>query len=673
MVNIVCIASEPRLQPQLKNLVRDLPLENVNLQVLTSFEQFHDLYLSQPEPDPEPDPEPQQSSSPTTTRLRPLHLLLLTLEDLPSNWSHDLNAWMRQLTKANFSVAEKRTRIILLKYEDDGVEKMKVIHPLIDDLVFLPIERMVFLQKLELALHLPDKATPSFLFNQEVQVYVDLCKRAEIHEINDLGVALENPFRLTPGTTAHFYIPFEQGDRAFSVYAKVVSNRPHLTTETAQRDTLTYFQFFGVDRKSLSELRLHIGKLGHFQALIQDDTDSFLAPPTHALLRPEDQKTFYIGLIHSNPDELQHLKSTIEREIARVHVITESSLALFMHKYLHTKQASGRQFDEPKLIENYHLFQPLIHFTVQAETREFHSLHTTHTPEDLYLGFQVKDIFKPGKAWWNPFQSEEQDLILEDIFPRVKGGFEFTKILLCHDSESQTRALKLRFYKSSLDGHVDIEMTAAQREDLLRIETRKEKMPCLDMLIMESHFMPTEASDKLKDLTERARVNNLLEDKTHIPVILIAEESTRLAESWVDQPEIRNVFYSPIDTRALIFCLSETLRNRSTKYCLENLGWLQHKVKLHVGKKTLLESISEYGGIVRHPRPIQPGSFLFLRGSFFDSAPRQNLTVRFYHSETHPTEPDSYLCSFVYYGIGDQFLKALRKWIIERYAASKQT
>ncbi len=59
-------------------------------------------------------------------------------------------------------------RLLMLKYEDDGVNKLDILHPLLDDLIYLPIDRLVFLQKMQIFMSLPKKVTPQFLFNQEL-------------------------------------------------------------------------------------------------------------------------------------------------------------------------------------------------------------------------------------------------------------------------------------------------------------------------------------------------------------------------------------------------------------------------------------------------------------------------------------------------------------------------
>jgi hypothetical protein len=63
------------------------------------------------------------------------------------------------------------------------------------DLFFLPLDRSLTLQKLEIIFKLPSVAKPSYLFVQKTDLIVHLAKRSMAERINDVGLAIRNPCR----------------------------------------------------------------------------------------------------------------------------------------------------------------------------------------------------------------------------------------------------------------------------------------------------------------------------------------------------------------------------------------------------------------------------------------------------------------------------------------------
>lgn len=119
--------------------------------------------------------------------------------------------------------------------------------------------------------------------------------------------------------------------------------------------------------------------------------------------------------------------------------------------------------------------------------------------------------------------------------------------------------------------------------------------------------------------------------------------------------------------------LSIILNNPYTVYNFNNIGWSKSRVGIQVSKQAQLKSLAEFGATISHSRPIAPGTFLFLRKSIFDNAPRKNLCARFYACEEDSAEKGKYLCSLIYFGINEAFTKFARSWFRETYAASKQS
>ena len=136
-------------------------------------------------------------------------------------------------------------------------------------------------------------------------------------------------------------------------------------------------------------------------------------------------------------------------------------------------------------------------------------------------------------------------------------------------------------------------------------------------------------------------------------------------------PDILGLFIKPVDTRQLLFLMSEYLPNKDSVYQFENLGWAQPGLPVHVSKGVQLEALSEFGASLRSKQRLAPGTMIYLRKSIFDNAPNQCLAARVYACEPHGTEKDFFQVYAIYFGINDQFLKFARTWIRENYAHQK--
>ncbi|MCB0391793.1 MAG: hypothetical protein KDD58_10895, partial [Bdellovibrionales bacterium] len=119
-----------------------------------------------------------------------------------------VSATRAHLKENNFFPQEKTTRFIVTKYEDDGVSKSTLFHQYIDDLITLPLDRLLFLQKIDIILNLPNVTKPRFLFLQPLQKQIELSKKTRLENFNDLSISITNPIALRAGLASTFFFNF---------------------------------------------------------------------------------------------------------------------------------------------------------------------------------------------------------------------------------------------------------------------------------------------------------------------------------------------------------------------------------------------------------------------------------------------------------------------------------
>jgi hypothetical protein len=173
-------------------------------------------------------------------------------------------------------------------------------------------------------------------------------------------------------------------------------------------------------------------------------------------------------------------------------------------------------------------------------------------------------------------------------------------------------------------------------------------------------------------VNEQAAKNKLLKPGQRPKFVFLVENEQQLRHQAFANPDVVGLLAKPVEPRHLSFVVATALQTKFSIYSFPNLGWASVLLPIHVARDVQLENLSEFGASLRLPRPIAPGTLLFLRGDIFDNAPNRCLAARFYHCEEHTKETGQFLCSVTYFGLNDSFLKYARKWFRENYAASKQ-
>ena len=213
MANIIILESEKRVAQQMKRLIQEIDPDHT-VKSFESLDAFEKLYFLERPPDEETEePEEGAEESETSTDeddefqlVSTINLIILRadlVEGPLHNWAEES---FKKLESMDYYSETSRTRLIVTKYEDPLADKFKTIHPLIDDLIYIPIDRLLFLQKCEIILQMPEAASPSFLFNQSANMDIEMSKKTKLTQLSEVGFTLENPFKLALGTKVHFYI-----------------------------------------------------------------------------------------------------------------------------------------------------------------------------------------------------------------------------------------------------------------------------------------------------------------------------------------------------------------------------------------------------------------------------------------------------------------------------------
>lgn len=657
MANVIAIIQDDRVRHQTEQYLQQLGMEDLRFATFKSHQEFAALYFSEPPPD-------ENKEEKTPRLFNEVHLLIFALDSIGEKSASFIDRVKLNFKRYKHWPAAAPMRMVMLKYEDDGISKLDVLHPQLDDLVYLPLDRLVFMQKLEIFLTLPKTARPRFLFTQEVKQNIEISKITKLDRLSDVGLAIRNPMPLKKGLPGHFYVQLQGEKTRLEVKGKVFRSEPH---PEFPGQFLVYFSFFGLPKTDLSTIRRSLSKAARYQSLYNDDRTVFRFRPDDLFSSASEQKVFAVTVIDPDIQQAANLAQQVSKDMDRLRIVSESSYQLFLHRYF-DNVVSDRP---PKATEEKDFYQPQIRITVSISDLKLISVDPAPGKEDRILGHLAADLFSTPDRWLDLIADKASRLVLEESVQFVTRGRSSEKLLIIQDSENNPCAVNVKIRPGSAENQALIEFYVASLSDiaakLTTVETTKE----LDALVIDSAFVPEDVSSWVQGLRQRAAQVGLTKEPGQLKFFIVADPQGRISENLLTNPDILGLFLKPVDTRQLGFLLSEYLPNKNTVYQYENLGWSKPNLPLHVSKAMQLEALSEFGATLKSKQQMAPGTMVYLRKSIFDNAPNQCLAARVYACVEHPSEKDHFQVLTTYFGINDAFLKFARTWIRENYASQK--
>jgi hypothetical protein len=676
-LNVIVIVKDDRVRRQVEQHLQELGMEDLRFATFKTNDEFQKLYFrertqeekdAQEKPAEEAKAEAEDAGGAELKFFSEVHTIIFALDSIGEKSGPWIDRVKLNMFRYKCWPQGTRVRMVMLKYEDDGISKLEVLHPLLDDLIYLPLDRLVFLQKMQILLTLPKKATPTFLFNQEVNLPIEISKISKVDRFSDVGLAIRNPVSLKKGVVGHFYLTLPGEKTGIEMLGKVFRSEPH---PDFPDQFLVYFTYFGLSKNSLSQIRRTLSKAPRYQSLVNDDREKVRFNPESLFIMPGEDTTFGIAVIDSDDIAGTNMSQQLTKDMDRLQVTTESSYQAFLHKYLAT-DGMKKSSEPPKPTEESDFYKSPVSITVNSSDLKCLSVDPGPGDEDKFLGHPAAMLFGTPDGWLNVFQDQESKLVLQESAGLIAKGRVLQKLMILRDATSAPRAVNFKIYRGATEQVMTVEISPANLSDLMARYNEEHAAKKFHAIIIDTTFVPEEVHSWVEGLRMRARQVGVSEENYPLKFFFLQESENRIAQSWVNSPDVLGLMIKPVDPRQLLFLLSEYLPNKNTIYQFENLGWSSPGMPVHVAKKVDLQALSEFGASLKTKQKLSPGTMIYLRESIYKNAPNECLAARVYSCEEHPSDKDYFQVLTTYFGINDQFLKFARTWIRENYASQKQ-
>lgn len=339
--NIAVIVADERVRRQVETYLNEGGDDDVRYASFKSSKEFETLYFrpreeEKPEdkdkPKPEGEKSPEPEPGPIDLRLfSNLNVIIFSIDALTEKVPAWSLAILRRLKERSYWPENNRTRLIFVKYEDSPIPELDFFIPEIEDMIYAPLDRLLFLQKLEVILALPKKVKGKYLYVQTINREIELSKVCKLERVSDVGIAVRNPLPLSAGIRAKFYFTLSGQKDLIRLFAKAIRSIPH---PEVSNQYLCYFSFFGIGRKETSLIRQWLGKVPFFKLLVVEDRAKFKVDPYDLMRLEAAGPVRSIVLLDPAEDQATAITTQIRSELFHSNVTTESSYAYFVHKYI---------------------------------------------------------------------------------------------------------------------------------------------------------------------------------------------------------------------------------------------------------------------------------------------------------------------------------------------------
>ncbi len=567
------------------------------------------------------------------------------------------------LKKAERWPPDNRPKFIALRYEDDPAEKAEYNHPFIDDLLCLPLDRLIFLQKLEIVLAIPKKPSPSFLFVQETLEKVEVAKRVYLERFCDQGFAMANPVPLTEGTGGHFYFRFPGQAPLLDFYGKVIRSEPHPDREG---EFLVYFAFFGLTKANNRELRQYLQRDTAHKQFVDNDPKLFEFNHENIFLSDEEKKRKTLVVLDPDENTARSIYEYARKEIGNLDVVWDDSYYSFFKTYIDKKNRIEKA--SPSVPQDF--YADIVGLLIGLDL----NLQMPITaPEEgqLLLGHDAVKLFSTPQGWLDVFAGDTRNQLTEIMY-LIPHSKRVRKNMDLASADGVRRTVAAEFILEETSGLIRINLRAPDIKMLSNSRSHLESIQSLEVIVIDQALLPDNVPSFLTGLRDALKEANISCPADGPKIIVTAAESRQDDVSkLLNEPAVAALTFKPAEMRRLLYVAAHLMRNPFTIYRFDNVPWKNDHIHAKIGRECDLVELSEFGCVIQSNQPLKPGSMFYLFRSIYVNAPDQNLCVRIYHSQESESEKGTYLNSALYFGITDAFLKFTRSFIRETYASKK--
>ncbi len=573
-------------------------------------------------------------------------------------------AWLADVNKSLFangkSSLENPLKTVVLAFEGSHFEIEKFRSELITDLIMQPIDRTLFLQKMEYVLGKKGSVSPSFLFKQAAKQIIEIGKDTTIKRLNDWSFAIRNPVPLAYGLFAKVYSPVFGVNAENGVIGRVYKSTEH---PTEANYFLVYFSFFGISHNQLMNVRRYL----HEKEKKKKAKKKTAAPKTQA-----PGSSLNIAIIHADRNVSDEVRSILEANFQGVkcHLYPAYTSLLRTLIPAATKKAEPASGVAPE--SAFPEGKPL-RVTI-GDAFELLSFETPLKETDQVFSVAVSQHLAKPTEWLALIEAEFKEDFTE-FLTQLKGG-EKSAILVCFKGLAQQRFhIKIDAPNANLQPLMleMSEMTAADFAKARTLQQRNAQLSSLDAIYIAASFLRDDPPAWYQGFSEVLRTAGLLQAGRDLPVFVLGSDSPAVSPLVFRFKQVTDYLSQPLDRKLVSYKAIRFIEGLNFKKTDDiELSFHEVDILACATKEVHMEEISEFGLQIKHVVPLRENLYIRFFSPMFVDDTGQGVLGRCYFCLKDQKDPSIYHCFFMFFGVTDSFLKHIRKWIREEYVNKKE-
>ncbi|HVK59894.1 MAG TPA: hypothetical protein VM432_00015 [Bdellovibrionales bacterium] len=623
--------------------------------------------------------------------------LILAKNQTPLSWAKSIKDLLKS---KGFSDTAFPTRLMFMAFEGGAIRPEALRHESVDDLILKPLDKSVFLQKVEILTADKPNISPTFLFRQKTEEMIEAGKDAMIDEVSDFAIAIRNPAPLAPGVFATIHCEIFGKAADARVIGRVYQSVKHPTNEG---EWLVRFLYFGIRTPQLTNVK---------KFMRDNQAPGRFRAPVDAVLGAEPEVPFNrIAIIDMNPTAFEDVKSTVTQHYMGVEVVHFPSYTRFLaaiQKHVPDEKpkltalpdaavsadpaaapavtpataAEPAAPETPKpVVHPWPQNRPSLSVLINGETLEFMKFETPLKPGDIVFSRTVAEWAERANDWFSGLDKDDQN-VYQEMVDYAKAGSKGVGVLQLKDAEDNGYFLETSssLAKSGDDGlsivKIDIkEITETDWRKRTGQEVDEGDLPSamkFDALFIDASFVKSDLEPWLEGLQQLMQKAQILNEGDKFPEIVItAEERSRFKPDGFRTKKIAGFFYKPLDRKIIGLAAKAILPELILREDYELAPFIPCEVPAKLAKDVFMSQVSEYGITIMHKSAFREGAYM----RFFSpllSATGEGVLGRCSFCEKSSDEKAGYACNFIFFGTADEVLKRIRTWIREDYVHSKE-
>ena len=589
-------------------------------------------------------------------------------------------------------------RVMLLAHEGGAFKIEAYMQDVVDDLVVKPLDRQLFLQKLEILSSEDPNLKPTFLFNAKTDMLIEVGKDIIVDEVSEFAVSMRNPGPLNEGLYASIHADLFGTGFQNRAIGRVYESVKHPIYEN---EYLVRFGLFGITPEQTQTLR-HFVKSQQLSMKVQK-----LVPTPPPKSDPRDLGAGPIrrrfAVVDMDPNSLNNAIDTIEAGFKNVLVTAFNSYSRLHADLLklYADENGGAKTEEVRVEPSMlPVFPHGIEHSVLLRggaPNDLIQFEPALKITDLVMGRPADEWIRRADLFMTSVDKEDREIVSELIQCAERGikgkaSFRMRDAQGNHFYLDATGALEKA---GDSDGApiVCLKLKALDEAGYLAANGQdaggapRIKKDAIffrfDAIVIDASLVRPSVEEWQASFVSLLYKTGAIAEKAPAPKIFLMGEN----KAWI-RPEkfrirgIHDYFRKPLDRRSVQLKIQAQIPTLKLLRDLEAPAFVQVESQARIAKEVKMTELSEYGLAIDQTSPFRDRTIMRFFSPLFGPNGGAWVTARCRScqkaegTDRRPQAPgeakvEIIVCKFIFFACSDDVLQRIRRWFREDYVAKK--